>query len=304
MFTQLIIDLLHFSRFELQKGWIMGENTLTFIETMQQLALKRIPFCVVSIIKAEGSVPRNSGKMIVVQDGIAYGTIGGGLAEAQAVDIARKCIQTGKHNLVRLDVANPVTGSQMNTLQDKEQFASTGKIEIYCDVFRPLPRLVIIGGGHVGRAIASCAANLDFQLEIVDERSDLVNVEKFPYAARLYCENDLIASIEKASLDESCYVIIATAITDQRAIRCCLRKKLAYLGLLGAKRKILELVEQLRAEGIEEDVLSSIYAPVGLDLGAQTPDEIAISILAEILAVKNGRPQVHMSILGKSTSHA
>jgi xanthine dehydrogenase accessory factor len=147
----------------------------------------------------------------------------------------------------------------------------------------------MIGAGHVGLAVAKLAELLGYHLAIVDNRPEFANYDKYPMAAEAVCDTDIRKAIAALKIDSNCYIVIATADVDYQAIQAVINTGAAYIGMIGSKRKVALIKEKLRQDGISGEQLQSIYAPVGLDIGSETPAEIAVSIMAEILKVKNGK---------------
>jgi xanthine dehydrogenase accessory factor len=148
----------------------------------------------------------------------------------------------------------------------------------------PRRRLLIVGAGHVGLALARLASFAGCAVSVVDERLEMVSKERFPMAEALYSGSDLIEALKKVPADPDAAVVIATHADDERALRAMLQRTWSYCGMLGSRRKVKILFEKLGGEGTDPELLAKVRAPIGLDIGAETPEEIAISILAEIFA--------------------
>lgn len=241
----------------------------------------RFPFAIATIISAQGSTPRNTAKMIVKADGGIIGTIGGGLAEAFVINEALDAIVGNRSKVVDYILDSDTAGGI--------QMLCGGKISVFIEVVSPMPRIVMVGAGHVGMAVARLTAFLGYQLVIVDERPEFANSEKYPMAAEIYCCRDLKAISDALRIDGHTSVIIATDEWDLAALRDVIDSEAAYIGMIGSGRKVGIVKEQLQKEGFSVEKLNRIYAPVGLDIGSETPEEIALSILAEILKVKSGK---------------
>jgi xanthine dehydrogenase accessory factor len=223
--------------------------------------------------------------MLITPDGRTVVTIGGGAIELFVVKEAADALSVGQPRTVRRDL-----------LQSGERAVGMdcgGTMEIHIDVVGKRPSLLLVGGGHVNLAIAHAAAMLDFDIVVVENRAEFSSPERFPMARRIYCETHIAEAvrtvIDAPSLDEEASVVIATAGEDLAVLRYVLGTPAGYIGMLGSRRKVARLSRALRDEGAPEEQLRRLHAPVGLDIGAETPGEIAVSILAEILAVRNGR---------------
>jgi len=239
------------------------------------------PFALATIVSASGSTPRGKAKMIVLADGSTFGTVGGGLVEARVIDEARKALGSDQSLLLEYSLDH---GPGPNSL-DME---CGGAMKVLVEVFGAKPRILIAGGGHVGLELAKLARNLDYRIAVVDDRPDFVTAERFPMAAELYVQADMAAALAAAPTDKNTCVVIVTHAGDERALRHFAGTEFRYLGFMGSRRKVRVLLEKLRTEGVPDEQLARIRAPIGLDLGAETPEEIAVSILAEIMAVTAG----------------
>ena len=253
-----------------------------------ELNALNIPFALATIVSASGSTPRGKAKMIVLVDGSTFGTVGGGLVEAKVIDEARKAIDFDRPAMLEYSLDH---GPGANSL-DME---CGGAMKVFVEVFGAKPRLLIAGGGHVGLEIAKLARTLGYRIAVVDDRPDFVTAERFPMATELYVQPDMESALAAAPTDRNTYVVIATHAGDERALRHFMGAEFRYLGFLGSRRKVRVLIDKLRSEGVSKDKLDRICAPIGLDLGAETPEEIAVSILAEIMATVAGRDAAPLS---------
>ena len=238
-------------------------------------------FAIATIISAKGSTPRNTAKMIVKSDGSILGTIGGGLAEKFVIEEALAAIRLNRAKVVEYNLNSEAS--------DGIQMLCGGIITVFIEVVLSKPGIVMIGAGHVGMAVAKMVDFLEYRLCIVDNRPEFANPEKYPTAAEIACEPDIRDAIAALHIDSNSYIIIATADVDYPAILSVINTPAAYIGMIGSKRKVALISDQLQQEGIAAERLTSIFAPVGLDIGAETPAEIAVSIMAEIIKVRNGK---------------
>lgn len=248
---------------------------------------RNIPFAIATIVSAKGSTPRTSAKMIVIDKGTIKGTIGGGLAEAFVIDEAVKGLASGQSKMVRytLDNGSSETSIAMNC---------GGEMEIFIEVIMPRPVLLIIGGGHVSLSLAMLAVKVNYNVHIAENRSEFITKERFPMAKELYYGEKIEDAVAEAVINKNTFVVIATGNVDEEALRSVIDSDAAYIGLLSSKRKSAVIINNLRDEGIDEKKLASVYAPVGLDLKSETPEEIAFSILAEIMKVQKGAHAKHL----------
>ncbi len=238
-------------------------------------------FAVATIISSEGSTPRSSAKMIVKSGGGILGTIGGGPLEAFVIEEAVSAVKEGRSRVVEyiLD-SRAANGIQM---------LCGGKIGIFIEVISVKPRIMIIGGGHVGKAVSEMAGFLDYTLAVIDDREEFANNRRYPTASEISWDTDIVKAIGKLKIDANTYIVIATKDSDLAALKAVILSDAAYIGMIGSRRKKAIVFERLMQEGISRERIDFVHAPVGLDLGAETPEEIAVSIMAEILKICNNR---------------
>jgi xanthine dehydrogenase accessory factor len=219
--------------------------------------------------------------MLVFADGRTVGTIGGGCYEHDAFWKAREALDTGRTVLVHYTLNDDF--AQENGL------ICGGQMDVYIDPLVPTPHLYIIGAGHVGWHLARVAADADFRVHVVDDREKFANVERFPQAAEVLVE-PVVEWVQRTELPAGSYVVIVTRghQGDLDALRALAPKELRYLGLIGSRAKVARINDALTAEGMPAEQLRRVHAPIGLDIGAVTPAEIAISILAQLIAIRRG----------------
>ncbi|RPI51476.1 MAG: xanthine dehydrogenase [Acidobacteria bacterium] len=239
----------------------------------------------VTIVAANGSTPQRVGaKMLVFPDGRTVGTIGGGCYENDAFWKAREAIQKRKPQLVKYDLNDDF--AQENGL------VCGGQMQVYIEPLEATPRLYVIGAGHVGYHLARLAHTVGFKTRILDDREKFASAERFPDAEEVIVDT-IPEWLHRADLPSSAYVVIVTRghTHDLDALRALAARDLRYLGLIGSKAKVKRIYDVLLAEGMPGECLQRVHAPIGLDIGAVSPEEIAISILAELIAVRRGRIQ-------------
>ena len=239
-----------------------------------ELLDKQETFAVATIIDYKGSVPRRLAKMIVTKDLKTYGTIGGGCVEGQVAEEAALMFRNGTKGIVVRSydlVEEEFGGVGMNC---------GGKIDVSIEIVEPDPRLIIAGSGHLSVAIAKVAQMLDFEIFIVDP---LARKENFPEDCSIipdFFENNL----PNITISKNTYIVIVTRHKDDLpTLRAALKTKAGYIGLIGSRRRVLQAFKILLNEGFTEGQLEKVNAPIGLRIGAETPDEIAVSIMAEII---------------------
>ena len=237
----------------------------------------------VTIVSANGSVPQRVGaKMLVYADGRTVGTIGGGCYENEALLKARQSLTTRKPCTVRYELADDFAA--------ESGLICGGQMEIFVEPIEPSPALYIFGGGHVGQFVARVAHDAGFQVHVVDDREKFANRERFPDIAGVIVD-DIPTWLQKTTLPSSTYAVIVTRghRHDLDALRALAPRKLRYLGLIGSRAKVKRIYDVLIEEGVSLDQLENVHAPIGLDIGAVTPQEIAVAIVAELIAVRRSK---------------
>ena len=235
----------------------------------------------VTVVRSQGSTPQRAGaKMVVWADGRTVGTIGGGCYENDAFWKARDAIASGKPALLHYELNDDF--AQENGL------ICGGRMDVHIDPLVPSPRLFIIGAGHVGYHLARVATDVGFKIHVVDDREKFASADRFPNAD--LAVEPIPEWLHRIDLPASAYVVVVTRghQHDLDAMRALAARDLKYLGLIGSRAKIARIYEALLAEGMPPECLQRVHAPIGLDIGAVTPAEIAISILAELIAVTRG----------------
>ena len=241
------------------------------------------PAALVTIVSTTGSTPQRVGaKMLVFADGRIVGTIGGGCYENDAFWKARDAITNRKPQLVHYELDDDFA--------QESGLICGGQMDVYIEPIEPSPELYIIGAGHVGFHLARVAHEVGFRVHVVDDREKFANRERFPHAAEIVVE-DIPAWIARTTLAPHAYAVIVTRghTNDLEALRALAPRELRYLGLIGSRAKVARIYEQLVEDNLSADALKHVHAPIGLDIGAVTPQEIAVSILAELIAVKHGK---------------
>lgn len=233
---------------------------------------------VATVVSAGGSTPRGAGaKMVVYPDGRTLGTIGGGAIEADVIERARALVDSREPSLLSFDLGDDVG------------MACGGEMSIFLEPIAEAPRVTVIGGGHVGQAVATVAKQAGFRVAVVDDRREVVSSERFPTA-----DLRLVGGIEllddDLNIGDSSFVVIVTRghRYDKDWVRAVVGLRPAYVGMIGSAEKVRRTFEELAREGVPRGALEGIHAPIGIDIGAETPDEIAVSVVAEIIAVRHG----------------
>jgi len=248
------------------------------------------PAALVTIVRSTGSTPQRTGaKMLVYPDGRIVGTIGGGCYENDAIGKAREAIASGKPALVKYDLNDDFV--------QESGLICGGQMEVYIDPIAAAPALYIIGAGHVGWHLAKFAADAGFRIHVVDDREKFANAERFPGADAIVVD-DIGEWLHRAELPASAYAVVVTRghTHDFEAIRALAARDLRYLGLIGSRAKVARIFDALDAEGMPAECLDRVHAPIGLAIGAITPAEIAVSILAELIAIRHGKDASALSM--------
>lgn len=236
-------------------------------------------FALASIIETKGSAPRHSGKMIVKHDGSIIGTVGGGMIERYVIEQAIEAINEG--------LPRTVNGRMTRTGQDAMGMDCGGAMKVFIDVVANKPKLLLVGGGHVNRAIAKAAFVLGFDITVADAYEESLNEQHYPIGTKRILGDTMEDAMAKLPITPDSFVIIATNHQDRDAISKLASFDCCYLGLMASKRKVQVLFDHLRSIGFSEQQIAKIHSPIGFNIGAETPEEIAISVLAEILKVKH-----------------
>jgi xanthine dehydrogenase accessory factor len=241
------------------------------------------PAALVTIVSTRGSTPQRIGaKMLVFGDGRIVGTIGGGCYENDAFWKARDAIAHRKPQLVHYELSDDFA--------QETGLICGGQMDVYIEPIEPAPDLYVIGAGHVGYHLARLAHEVGFRVHVVDDREKFASADRFPQAVEVVVD-DIPAWIGKAHLPPHAYVVIVTRghTNDLEALRALAPLDLRYLGLIGSRAKVARIYDAVVADGLAAERLERVHAPIGLDIGAVTPQEIAVAILAELIAVKHGK---------------
>jgi xanthine dehydrogenase accessory factor len=236
----------------------------------------------VTVVATEGSTPQKAGaRMLVHADGRIVGTIGGGCLEAEMTWRAREAIEGGRPRLVSYDLTPEQAG--------EDGLVCGGRMQVFIEPIEGTPVLCLFGAGHVAQPLARMAKACGFRVELADDRVRFANPERFP-EADLIVVDPFAAAAEKMTLGANSYAVVVTRghKGDGEALRAVLGRGLRFVGLLGSRPKVVHLFAALREQGVAPAELATVHAPLGLEIGAQTPEEIAVSILAEMIAVRRG----------------
>ena len=235
---------------------------------------------VATIVQVNGSIPSyESAKMIVREDGSMAGTIGGGCVEAEVWNAARDVIQNERAKLMKFSLGQ-------DAAYDNGLICG-GQLEVFVEPVVPQPKAFIFGAGHISKSLSKVATMAGFATVIVDNRESYANAERFPEAETVHAlEYDDV--FPKLDIRDTSYVIIVTRghRDDMLVLRWAVNTQARYIAMIGSRRKVLSVIKELEKEGLPHGAFERIHAPMGFDIGAITPEEIAVSVIAEMIAVR------------------
>jgi xanthine dehydrogenase accessory factor len=234
-----------------------------------------------TIIRSRGSVPRREGsKMLVFPDGRIEGTIGGGELEVRVMEEALQTMKDGKTRLLEYSFVDPEKG---------DVGVCGGEVEVFVEPVCPNPTMIVIGGGHVGKAVAHLASWLGYRVVVSDDRSEFASPEAVP-DADAYINSALADLPTEIEINEATIVVLTTrgVDIDVSGLPAILDTPAAYIGIIGSRRRWETTVQKLIEMGISDDKIARVTSPIGLELNAETPEEIAVSIMAEIIMLRRG----------------
>ncbi|MBZ5709806.1 XdhC family protein [Nannocystis pusilla] len=249
------------------------------------------PAALATVVGRSGSAPQVVGaRLLLREDGVQVGTVGGGAIEEQVLDACRACLRDGSPRVVKAHLVRDLG------------MCCGGAMEVFVEYLAPEARLVLVGAGHVAQAVAPVAAGVGFRVVVVDDREDLLGHPAFAAAERHACDVDEL-DVAVPDLGERDYIVILTRdhARDERALAHLVRRPHRYLGMIGSVRKVHAIVARvLRREhelGRPAPDLTRVRAPVGIALGGRTPAEIAVSIVAELVADRHGGSGAPMNVV-------
>ena len=238
-----------------------------------------------TIVHTNGSIPSyESSRMLVREDGSIAGTVGGGCVEAEVWAAAKE--------VLRAEAPRKMVFNLNNEASYDNGLICGGTLEIFVEPILPQPTLYIFGGGHVSMALAQAAHTAGFAIDVIDDRESFANSERFPMAREIYTRYE--EAFERLKPHASSYLVIVTRghKDDMRVLGWAVGTAARYIGMIGSKRKVLSVYKALEKEGLPAEKFARVHAPVGLEIGALTPEEIAISITAELIAVRRNAAEL------------
>lgn len=256
----------------------MRPAELEVLDEAARLLRAREPFALCTVVRTAGSTPRKPGaKMLVRRDGSVLGSVGGGRVEHEVVGEAARAIASGAARTYRAHLTHDLA------------MCCGGEMEILVDPMGLVERVVLCGGGHVDLALAPQCVRVGFDVLVCDELEEFASRARFPEPIRLSDSFD--PADWGVPLDGSTYVVIATRdhALDQRILESLVDRDLAYLGVIGSRGKLGRFKRRLEAKGFSAERIARVRGPIGKDIGAETPEEIAISVVAELIEVRAAR---------------
>ncbi len=235
----------------------------------------------VTVVEVKGSTPREVGtKMLVNKNGLVAGTIGGGMTEAKVIKEAKQVLKEGKGKLLIYHLTKEQAALDEGAI-------CGGEIKVFIDILQPKEEVLIFGAGHIAICVSKLAKMVGFKVTIIDDREEFANKGRFPEADEIVTE-DIERVLTHIKITPSTYIIIVTRghLQDQEVLASVIKSKAAYLGMIGSRKKNATIFQQLTEKGIFQEELNKVHAPIGINIKAQTPEEIAISIMAEIIQVR------------------
>jgi xanthine dehydrogenase accessory factor len=253
---------------------------ISIIKALADLETSHQPAALCTVVKTSGSTPRHStSKMLVFPDGHILGTVGGGELENRVRKEAMASLQDGQPRLLSYNLTDPSRG---------DAGVCGGQVEVFVEPIMPVPMIVVIGGGHVGKAVAHLAKWLGFFVAVSDDRPEFCTPESNP-------DGDIFYPFPMAELPSHLNITQQTTLilttrgnnVDIAGLPALLESQAGYIGVIGSRKRWSETVKNLNQAGFSDEQLKRIHSPIGLGIGAETPEEIAVSIMAEVLMLRS-----------------
>jgi len=261
-----------------------------FFTELQEARATGQPFVVVTVVQTQGSVPRHPGaKMVVFPDGSIRGTVGGGKFESLVMAEAQERLKDGQNLLKKYPLREGET--------DSFGAICGGEVTIWFEPHKKAPELLLVGAGHCAQAITRLASECGFHVTVVDDRKEWT--ESCPGVHRRVVEQTPQAVIrgQKWSGEDAIVLVSRNFMIDRDALEEAVQvAEVGYIGMIGSRKKVLQVYDELKAKGVRPEALARVYAPIGMDIGSDSPAEIAVSVLAEILQVLRKTKGGHLKI--------
>jgi xanthine dehydrogenase accessory factor len=254
---------------------------MSLFQALAELEQQHQSAALCTVIRTSGSTPRHStSKMLVFPDGHILGSVGGGELENRVVKEALDSLQDGKPRNLTYNMADPARG---------DPGLCGGQVEVFVEPILPTPMLVVVGGGHVGKAVAHLSKWLGFRVAVSDDRTEFCTSEASPDADEFY-PVPLAELPANLAITPQTFLVLTTrgSSVDVAGLPALLETQAGYIGVIGSRKRWKTTVKELNQQGISDEKLNRIHSPIGLGIAAETPEEIAVSILAEILMLRGG----------------
>lgn len=235
----------------------------------------------VTIVEAKGSIPREVGaKMVVGKDGLIAGTIGGGVTEAKVIEEVKQSLKEGKGKLLTYHLTKEQAALDEGAI-------CGGDMKVFIDILQPKEEVLIFGAGHIAVCVSKLSKIVGFKVTVIDDRKEFANQDRFPETDEIIAE-EIEKALAHLEITPSTYIIVVTRghLKDEEVLASVVRSNAAYIGMIGSREKNATVFQHLGEQGISARELKKVHAPIGMDIGAQTPEEIAVSIIAEIIQVR------------------
>jgi xanthine dehydrogenase accessory factor len=235
-----------------------------------------------TIVEVNGSIPSyESAKILVREDGSFIGTIGGGCVEAEVWNAAREVIATEKPRHLNFNLGQ-------DAAYDNGLICG-GQLNVFIEAIVPQPHAFIFGAGHISKSLAKVTALAGFGVSVIDNRESFANRERFPEVEEVIAD-EYEDVYSRLNINSSSYIVIVTRghRDDMRVLRWAITTEARYISMIGSRRKVIAVIREFEKEGVPREAFERIYAPMGLEVGAITPEEISISVAAEMIAVRRG----------------
>lgn len=248
---------------------------------------------IATIVQVRGSIPSyESAKLLVREDGSMIGTIGGGCVEAEVWNAAREVIRTEKPKHLTFHLGQ-------DAAYDNGLICG-GQLDVFVEPVVPAPRAMIFGAGHISKSLSKVASLAGFSTTVVDNRETFANRERFPEADEIFAE-EYEDVFPKLPITEASYIVIVTRghRDDMRVLRWAVTTPARYIAMIGSKRKVINVIKEIEKEGIPREAMERVFAPMGFEIGAVSPEEIAVSVVAEMIAMRRN-PECNWRAISKS----
>ncbi len=252
---------------------------LDIYEEVSRLKAEGKEAALVTLIASSGSTPRGEGaKMMVLADGTIKGTIGGGSVEREIVEVAKEVLRKGKPQRFKYELKKPDEGVGM---------ICGGDMEVFIEPVLQTPMVFIFGAGHIAHSLSKMAGLAGFKVTVVDDRPGFATPERFPEAERTLT-SDFAQSFKELKIGKGSFIVIVTYghKNDQVVLEKALKTPAFYIGMIGSRTKNQAVYDNLKQKGVTDEEINRVHAPIGLNIKAHTPAEIAVSILGEMIQVK------------------